>query len=178
MRGWNVLATAIEGERAGLQGGLKRLARFGGGGYRNILVARVEDVSRFLDDLAEALATDARLRFGLARVVPVETTLRFAPDDPVPGLAKAAEAFLDRLAGGSFYVRLERRGLKGTVHSAVIERGVGEHLYRLLEARGCAPRVDFSDPDNVVAIETLGDEAGIGLVSRAMRERYPFVRIS
>jgi tRNA(Ser,Leu) C12 N-acetylase TAN1 len=178
MRSWNVLATAIEGERAALQNGLRRLARFGGGGYRNILVADVDDVPRFLDDLGAALSTDARLRLGLARVVPVETTLRFDPDDAVPALAAAAEVFLDRLAGGSFYVRLERRGLKGTIHSALVERGVGEHLYRRLEEQGRAARVDFAGPDYVLAIETLGDHAGLGLISRALRERHPFVRIS
>src|SRR5262249_61795836 len=122
MRSWNVLATAIEGERASLQSGLKRLARFGGGGYRNILVADVEDVPRFLDDLGAALATDARLRLGLARVVPVETTLRFDPDDAVPALAAAAEVFLDRLAGRSVYLRLEPRRLQGALPFAVVAR--------------------------------------------------------
>src|SRR5262249_15031187 len=95
-----------------------------------------------------------------------------------PTLAAAAEVFLDRLAGGSFYVRLERRGLKGTIHSALVERGVGEHLYRRLEEQGRAARVDFADPDHVLAIETLGHHAGLDLFSRALRARHPFVRIS
>ncbi|MFN8543957.1 MAG: THUMP domain-containing protein [Candidatus Binatia bacterium] len=177
MRPFNVLATAVEGERGTLIGALRRFGDFGGGGYRNIVVGNVPDVAVLLEQVREALPTEPRLRLALARIIPIEMTLEFAVDDVVEVLSVAAERFLDRLAGGSFYVRLERRGLKGLLHSSDLERAVGEHLWRTLEARGAAPRVDFADPDQIVAIETLGTMAGLGLVSRALREAYPFVRV-
>ena len=37
--------------------------------------------------------------------------------------------------------------------------------------------VDFRDPDVVFAVERIGDRGGIGLLTRELRERFPFVRI-
>ena len=39
------------------------------------------------------------------------------------------------------------------------------------------PRVAFRDADAAIVIETLGDRAGIGIVDRALRSAYPFVRV-
>jgi len=110
-------------------------------------------------------------------VVPIEATVRFEAPTAVATLAAAAEPFVDRLAGGSFFVRLERRGLKGRLHTPTVERALGDHVWRALEARGHAPRVEFKDPDAVLVIETIGDEAGLGIVTRALRTQHPFVKI-
>jgi tRNA(Ser,Leu) C12 N-acetylase TAN1 len=174
---WNVLGTSLEGRRDGLLIGLRRLGRFRPGGYRNVVVGLVEDPARFLAELRDALATDPLLPTALAKVVPIETTLRFDPGDPVPGLVAAAEPFLDRLAGGSFFVRLERRGLKGRLHSPTVEREIGDRVWKALEVRGGTPRVDFRDPDAVLLLETLGDQAGLSVLPRALRRDYPFVKI-
>lgn len=177
MAGWNVLATSLEARRDALLMALRRLGRFRPGGYRNVVVGEVESPPAFLDAVRDALARDPLLPTALAKIVPIETTLRFDPGDPVPALAVAVDPFLDRLAGGSFFVRLERRGLKGRLNTPSVEREVGDHVWRALEARGAAPRVDFRDPDAILVIETLGDQAGLAVLPRALREAYPFVRI-
>jgi tRNA(Ser,Leu) C12 N-acetylase TAN1 len=174
---WNVLATSLEGRRDALLIALGRLGRFRPGGYRNVVVGMVEDPAAFLARVRELLATDPLLPTALAKVVPIETTLHFDPNDAAAVLARAAEPFLDRLAGGAFFVRLERRGLKGRVHTPTVEREIGERVWRALEARGHTPRVAFRDPDAVLVIETLGDQAGMAVLSRALRREYPFVRI-
>jgi tRNA(Ser,Leu) C12 N-acetylase TAN1 len=46
-----------------------------------------------------------------------------------------------------------------------------------LNRLGCAPRVDFKDTDVIIAIEIVGDMCGIDLITKSMRERYPFVRV-
>jgi tRNA(Ser,Leu) C12 N-acetylase TAN1 len=175
--GWNVLATSLEGRRDGLLLGLRRFGRFRPGGYRNVVVGLVEDHGRFLAEVRDALAADPLLPTALAKVVPIETTLRFDPVDPVPALSTAAEPFLDRLAGGSFFVRLERRGLKGRLHSPTVEREIADRVWKALEARGHVPRVEFRDPDAVLVVESLGDQAGLCVLGRALRREFPFVRI-
>lgn len=174
---WNVLGTAFEGRRDALLIGLRRLGRFRPGGYRNVVVGAVEDPSAFLDQVRDALASDPLLPTALAKVVPIEVTVRFEPGEPVAPLVAAAEPLLPRLAGGTFFVRLERRGLKGRLHSPTVEREIGDHVWRALEARGDTPRVTFRDPDAILLIETLGDQAGITVITRALRESYPFVRV-
>jgi tRNA(Ser,Leu) C12 N-acetylase TAN1 len=72
-------------------------------------------------------------------------------------------------------VRLERRGHAGEIATPEVERAVADHLFTLAAARGLQLRTDFTDPDYIVVAETLGDECGVALITRAMRTRYPFV---
>lgn len=178
LRGWNVVATALEGQRGLLIGALRRLGRFGGGGYRNIVVGVVEDRAAFLAQVAESLTADRQLAASLARIVPIDVVVRLDPDDPAPGLFDASVPFLEALAEGPFYVRVERRGFRGRIDSTALERDLGTRIWNALEARGATPAVSFRDPANVLAVETLGDQAGLGLLSRATRAAYPFVRVS
>src|SRR2546430_1478556 len=124
--------------------------------------------------LAEEIAANAPL--------PVWVAPRGArsPTGAPPAVGRrgpAAEPFIARLAGGSFFVRLERRGLKGRLHTPTVERALGDHVWRALEARGHTPRVEFKDPDAVLVLETIGDEAGIAVITRALRAQHPFVKI-
>jgi len=177
MAGWNVLATSLEGHRDTLLMQLRRFGRFRGAGYRNVVVGQVEEVPVFLERVREALARDPFLPSALAKLVPIEKTVRIEARNAATTLTEAAEPFLDRLAGGSFFVRLERRGLKGQLHSPTLEREVADPVWRALESRGTHPRVDFRDPDNILVIETIGDEAGLTVLSRALRHDYPFVKV-
>src|SRR5207253_3553338 len=95
----------------------------------------------------------------LAKLVPIEKTVRIDPRNAAATLAEAAGPFLDRLAGGSFFVRLERRGLKGQLHSPTLEREVADPIWRALESRGVQPRVEFHDPATIRVIETVGADA-------------------
>ena len=177
MASWNVLATSLEGRRDALLIALRRLGKFRRGGYRNVIVGQVDDVPAFLVAVREALASAPLLPTALAKVVPVETTVRFDPATAADTFAAAAEPLLDRLAGGTFFVRLERRGMKGRLHTPTLERELGDRVWRALEARGHAPRVEFRDPDAVLVVETVGDDAGVGVLTRKLREEFPFVKI-
>jgi tRNA(Ser,Leu) C12 N-acetylase TAN1 len=67
--------------------------------------------------------------------------------------------------------------MKGRLHTPTLERDLADRVWRMLEARGRVPRVDFGDPDGVLVVETLGDQAGITLLPRALRAKYGFVRV-
>ena len=174
---WNVLATSLEGRRDALLIALRKLGKFRRGGYRNVIVGRVEDVSAFLIDVRAALAAEPLLPTALAKIVPVETLVRFDPMTAADTFATAAAPLLDRLAGRSFFVRLERRGMKGRLHTPTLERDLGDRVWKALEARGHAPRVEFRDPDAVLVVETVGDEAGLGVITRPLRTEFPFVKV-
>ena len=177
MASWNVLATSPEGRRDALLIALRRLGKFRRGGYRNVVLGQVADPAEFLRAVREGLISDPLLPTALARVVPIETTVRIEAESAADTVAAAAEPFLERLAGQSFFVRLERRGLKGRLHTPTFERDLADRLWKALEARGHSPRVEFEDPDAIVVVETIGDEAGIALVTRALRVEHPFIRI-
>jgi hypothetical protein len=50
-------------------------------------------------------------------------------------------------------------------------------LLEALEKAGAPGRVSFQEPDAIIAIETIGTWAGLSLVTREDRERYPFIRL-
>jgi|SRR5581483_195268 len=177
MPSWNCLATSPEGRRDALLFALRRFGKFRRGGYRNVVIGTVDDPPALLASVEQALASDPLLPTALAKLVPIEATARFEPSTAVDTLAEAVEPFVDRLAGGSFFVRLERRGLKGRLHTPTVERALGDRVWQSIERRGRVPRVDFRDPDAILVVETIGDQAGIAVLSRELRERHPFVRI-
>ncbi len=178
MQDWNLLATSVEGARPVLLAGLRRLGVFRGGGYRNVAIGRVADVAAFLDAWREALAGDPMLMASVGRVLPILQTFAVDQLDPAASLQAAVEPLAPLLAGRSFYVRIERRGLRGMLSSSEAERALGAALWASLEAAGHTPRVTFDDPDVVVVVETLGDRGGIAVLDRAVRAGYSFVRVS
>ena len=174
---WNLLVTSLEGQRESLLYALRTLVRFRRGGFPNVLVATVDDPLAFLHVLHEAHERMPAVRSGLGKVVPITHRLRFTgPETFVDEVSAALEPLADRLAG-TFFVRVFRRGFRGTLDSTRAEGEIGARMVALLEARGHRPQVRFRDPDVAVAIETLRDEAGIAVLDRDLRSAHPFVRI-
>ena len=175
---WNLLVTSLEGQRESLLYGLRKLARFRRGGFPNVLVAKVDDPRAFLDELHEAHDRMPMIRAGIGKAIPIERMVRFAgPDTFVDDVAAALPELLDRITGRTFFVRVFRRGFRGTLDSTAAEGEIGARVVALLEARGERPRVSFRDADVVVSIETVRDEAGIALLDRDLRAAHPFVRV-
>jgi tRNA(Ser,Leu) C12 N-acetylase TAN1 len=118
------------------------------------------------------------VKAALGKAIPIDCAMRFAdPATFVDEVTATLAPLVDRLAGRTFFVRVFRRGFRGTLDSTHAEGEIGARLVALLEAQGESPRVRFTDPDVIVAIETLRDEVGIALLDRDIRLAHPFVRI-
>lgn len=172
---WNLVVTAYGGRRHDLIHALRPIVRLKRAGYSEVLIGRSADVEACLTAIA-ARADAAFCAEVLARVVPVTRTFALATDLEAQ-LAAETAAVVDALAGRSFHVRVERRGQRHAVRSDHLERALGTALVEALRARGETPHVTFRDPDVIVAVELIGAVGGIGLVPRALREHYPFVRL-
>jgi tRNA(Ser,Leu) C12 N-acetylase TAN1 len=176
-RDWNVVVTAREGTQRRLRRALWPLVRLERSGFRNVFVGRVDDLESLLAAVAALRVERPALDEWLGRIVPVEHVFAVDPATFEERLREEAGPFLDRLAGRSFHVRVERRGHKGVLDSHACEQALGAWLWAALEARGARPVVAFADPDVVLAVEVVGDTAGIGLVTRELRTRFPVVKI-
>jgi tRNA(Ser,Leu) C12 N-acetylase TAN1 len=113
----------------------------------------------------------------IGKVVPVEHTFPFHAEDFEPKLAEVLLTYLPRLENVRFHVRMERRGFKGRINSLEIEQKMDRLLKgRLLEeGKGC--EIDFKDPDCILVVETVANWCGVGLITREMKERYPFMNV-
>lgn len=60
--------------------------------------------------------------------------------------------------------------------SPAVEQAVADHVHALAAQRGVRLRTELEDPDFVIAAETLGTQCGVALLTRAMRQRFPFAQ--
>ncbi len=174
---WNVVVTAKDHEQRHLARLVKRLGGFWWTPFLGLLVGRVADHEAFCEQLRRSEEQRPGCLRPLSRLIPIDRTFTFQVEHLPAQLEQAVLAYADRIDDGSFYVRIERRGHAGDIHSQPLERELGRMLMETLKERGAEPHVDFKDPDAIVAVELIGDECGIGLITRAMRQRFPFVKV-
>jgi len=156
---------------------LRPLVRVAETGYYNVLVARADDTRRLLDELLERATADPGAAACLARVVPVDRAFSFGSvEEFEQRTLEAVRAVAPAVAGKSFHVRLHRRGMKGRLLSHSEEMRLADALIEALEAAGAPGKVAFGDPEVVVAVEIVGTRAGVAVISREDRARYPFLR--
>ena len=174
---WNVVVTAKDHEQRHLARWVKRLGDFWWTPFLGLLVGRVEDHDAFCEQLRRGEEERPGFLRPLARLIPIDRTFTFQVEHLPAQLERAVLAYADRIDSGSFYVRIERRGHAGDIHSQPLEQELGRTLLAHLREQGAAPLIDFKDPDAIVAVELIGDECGVGLITRTMRERFPFVKV-
>jgi tRNA(Ser,Leu) C12 N-acetylase TAN1 len=141
-------------------------------GLYNVLVMQVGDVRAFLDELHAHLGDEPARHLG--HVLPVTDRFTFHDAADLSNRAsRVALGWTAALAGRSFHTRMHRRGHHGDVHSNDVERAVDEALLAALAPAG---RIDFADPDVVIGLETVRDEAGMALWTRDDLTRWPLLR--
>jgi tRNA(Ser,Leu) C12 N-acetylase TAN1 len=176
MHDWNVVVSVRSECYPWVRKRLREYARVDRTDYYNVLALRAADPQAFLEQLREATASDPKLRACLARVIPVPHSFLFqTPEEFETRAREAVGVFLPVLAGQAFYVRIHRRGFRGTLASQKEEQMLDRYLLDGLAAAGTPGQVRFADADAVVVIETVGQWAGVALVTRDLRTRYPFV---
>jgi len=175
---FNVLVTmAHDGRYHHLLQELASYGEFHKTGFHGVALGRVADVEAFCETIRQKRSEQLIAFQDLARVVPLEQVFTFEVDDFLAKLCKALRPWIACLAESSFHVRLERRGLKGQIISPDIEQALDTYILDELIDLGHRAIIDFHDPDAVVAIETIGDRCGVGLITRQMSKRFDFVRV-
>ena len=73
---------------------------------------------------------------------------------------------------------MHRRGFKGRISSQQEERLLDDAILDSLSAAGTPARITFDDPDAVIDVETVGNQAGASLWTREELNRYPFLGVN
>lgn len=174
---WNVLVTTQEGASRPLRRLLRRLGTFRASGFRNVILGWVPDVHEFCRGLLTELEGHPEARAWLGRVLPVDLTLDVDPTAFTEAIGEQLDRLATVIGPRSYHVRVERRGHKGVLSTRDLELRFADRLWGALERQGVTPTVSFRDPDVVVAVEIVGDTAGIAVISRELRTAFPFVKI-
>ena len=179
MRDWNLLVTIVPGPQHVHQvlAHLRNLGRFVLSQFMDVCLGHVRDVPEFLDRIQAARVSGQEWASAIGRVIPLQCTFTFAPESLEDQLKDAVVPLVAQMRAGSFHVRLERRGMAGKIPTQQIERAVADHIFALASAQGIPLETDFDHPDYVVVAETVGERAGVALLTRELSSRYPFVHV-
>jgi hypothetical protein len=178
MRDWNAVITVREG---GFAPACRLLEPFGPvrkTEFFNILVMRAPDPLQLLADLQGQLAGDPAIGTWVSRFMPMQR--RFAFQSVAEFELRSREVVLEwlpRLVNARFHLRMHRRGFKGKLSSAEEERFLDEFLLLRLAEAGTPGKVAFDDTDAIIALETIGPQAGLSLFSRDELQRFPLLHL-
>jgi tRNA(Ser,Leu) C12 N-acetylase TAN1 len=177
MEVWNILATSHRSQEHHVLRILNRLGEFRHSGYRDVIIGHVIDVASFLDELEKIRReTPEKLR-SLSQIVPIERNFQFEVANFVEKSKEAVFPYIDRLANTRFFVRVARRGHKGEISSLEVEHILDAYILESLEKEGKQATINIEEFDNMIAIETIENRAGVGLIKKEMKEKYPFIKI-
>ena len=146
--------------------------------FLNVLVMKVSNIPRFLESLNASVSEDRSLLKLLSRIVPVTSTFSFQSPEEFETKAKEAVLYcLPSLAGKNFHVRMHRRGFKGRISSHDEERFLDKILLEELGKIGSPGHITFEDPDAILVVETVGQQAGVSCWTREDLQHYPLLRL-
>lgn len=176
---WNVIVS-INGD--GYQVARQMLSEYGKThvtDYFNVLALQVEDIEEFLDQMRALYAMKVPALQNIGRIVPVTHRFNFqSPEEFETRARDVVSQWLKELAGRHFYVRMHRRGFKGRLSSVEEEHFLdGYILEQLVKQEMTLAKVDFEAAERVIAVETLGQQAGMSLWSDDELVQYPFLKL-
>jgi len=177
VRDWNVVITVYQN---GFRRALRALQEFGPverSPYHNVLVMRVDDPMALLAAIEQKTEQSTALNDAISRVAPAMHAVEFhSAQELSERLGAVLSEWSPRLVGRSLHVRLHRRGDRRDLRTPDVERLFDDLLVRATAAAGAPCRISFTDPDAVIAIDTVDDRAGIGLWSRDDLNSYHLLR--
>lgn len=167
MKDWNVVVSIYQD---GFRRALRALKEFGPAErspYHNVIVMRVDDPIALLEAVERKTEESTALYDAISRLAPAMRTVEFHSAEEFT--EKLKPVLLDwalRLGGSSFHVRLHRRGDLHDLRTPDAERLFDDVLVDATAAAGAPGKISFTDPDAVIAIDTVDDRAGVGLWTR------------
>lgn len=178
MKDWNIVITV---EEHGYREMRDRLSHFGTvdkTDFYNVLVMLAENARDTFIKIQAMWNENRGMQALLSRVMPVMHSFSFQTPDQFEDRAKqAASELIPALAGRTFHVRMHRRGFKGRLSSQDEEIFLDHFILQQLEKAGAPGKIGFDDPDCIIALESVGQQAGLSLWTRDELSRYPLLKL-
>jgi adenylyl- and sulfurtransferase ThiI len=138
---------------------------------------KVEDTVVLLEAIEKRTQENPALYDAISRVAPATRNFDFLSEEEFIEKAKAIFLeWLPHLTGRSFHVRLRRRATKHDLQTQEAERLFNDAIVDATTKAGILGKVSFTDPDVVIAIDTVDNRAGLGLWTRDELTRYHVLR--
>jgi tRNA(Ser,Leu) C12 N-acetylase TAN1 len=177
MKDWNVVVTVYQDGYTRVLHALEKLGTVDRSPYYNVLAMTVDDPVALLEALERQTDEDPALYDAISRIAPATERFSFISADDFKAKARAIlQVWSKSLTGRTFHARLHRRGEADELPSPEIERFIDDQVIAATNAIGQAASVSFNDPDAVIAIDTIDDQAGFALWTREDLARHRLLR--
>ena len=174
---WNIVISIYQDGFRRARRALSELGAVEGTPYHNVLVMKVDDPMALLSAIEQLTEDNTALYDAISRVAPALRGFEFHSAKAFEENAKAILLeWSPRLAGRSFHVRLHRRGARHDLRTPDAERFLDDALLDATNLAGIPGRISFTDPDAVIAIDTVDDRAGVALWTREDLARHRLLR--
>jgi len=178
MLDWNVLINVHEHSFSRTYLLLEELGRVYQSDFEDVLLLKVENIASFLEAYNSQLLKDPTLSVIASSILPVASIFSFQSQAEFETKAKKAVLeWLPALAGKKFYVRMHRRGMKDHIDRHEEETFLDLVILQELEKIGKPGQIGGIDPDIVVAVETISQQAGLSYWTRQNLEKYPWLKL-
>lgn len=177
MKEWNVIITVFQdGYRRAFRA-LSEIGPVAHSPYHNVLVMAAADPIALLDMIEQRTQASPALYDAISRVAPAMRCFDFQDIDKFKSeITTILAEWLPQFSGRTFHVRLHVRGARFDWRTPDAERYFDDWILAGLNDRGSHGSISFSNPDAVVAIDTIDERAGISHWTRDDLQRYHLLR--
>jgi tRNA(Ser,Leu) C12 N-acetylase TAN1 len=177
VKDWNIVISVYrDGYRRALRA-LRDLGPIERSAYYNVLVMKAEDSVALLATIEQRTEEKPPLYDAISRVAPSMRNFDFQSAEEFAEKTKSVLVeWSPGLAGRSFHVRLHRRGSKHDLGTQDAEHLFDDAILDETTKAGMPAKITFTDPDAVIAIDTIDDRAGLALWTREDLARHRLLR--
>lgn len=177
MKDWNVVVSVFQDGYTRALRALQKLGVAERSAYHNVLVMKVEDPAVLLEAVEKRTEESPAFYDAISRVAPAMRNFDFLSEEEFVEKANSIIGeWLPRLAGRSFHVRLRLRGTKHDLRTQEIERLFNDAVVEATSKAGLPGKVLFTDPDVVIAIDTIDNRAGLAMWTREELAHFHLLR--
>jgi len=145
--------------------------------YYNVLVMKVDDPVALLAAIELRTEQSTSLYDAISRVAPALRNFDFRSGEEFLNEAKRiVSEWSPGLNGRSFHARLHRRGNKHDLGTQDLEHVLNDVVLEATQKAGIPAKITFTDPDAVIAVDTIDDRAGLALWTREDLARHRLLR--
>jgi tRNA(Ser,Leu) C12 N-acetylase TAN1 len=177
VKDWNVVISVFQDGFGRALRALRKLGVAERSPYHNVLVMKVDDPVDLLEALEKRTEETPALYDVISRVAPAVRDFDFLSEAEFVEKAKfIIREWLPRLAGRSFHVRLRRRGTIHALRTQDAERLFNDAIVDATTQVATPSKISFTDPDVVIAIDTVDNRAGLAMWTREELARFHLLR--
>ena len=177
MKDWNLVVTIFQdGFRRTIRA-LRNLGPIEKTPYHNVLVMSVDEPVKVLEAIELKTEESTALYDAISRVSPARHSFDFeSADDFLQKARDVLVTWAPKLTAKSSHVRLHCRGPKYNLGTQQTEHLLNEIILDETAKLGSPAKLSFTDPDAVIAIDTIDNRAGMALWTREGLSRHRLLR--